>query len=125
VIPRHRIGLALATTIALQFALKAEAQKDVVSEETAPLILTAQIPLPGVQGRFDHLAFDPKEPGRIFISALGNTSLEEINSVRGSRSASYFWYPGATRCGLARASKSENDFGLHSFQCRVPTGPGG
>jgi hypothetical protein len=49
----------------------------------SPLILTAQIPLPGVHGRFDHFSFDPAEPGRIFISALGNNSVEVLNTVEG------------------------------------------
>jgi len=46
--------------------------------------LTTQLPLPGVHGRFDHFAFDPVEPGRIFISALGNNSVEVINLVEGT-----------------------------------------
>ncbi|HYL97872.1 MAG TPA: hypothetical protein VEZ90_02875, partial [Blastocatellia bacterium] len=49
--------------------------------ENGPLILTAQIPLPGVHGRFDHFTFDPSEPARIFISALGNNSVEVIDLV--------------------------------------------
>ena len=81
---RHFIGLVLAAAIGPQFAFEAEAQENLMQEKTAPLILTAQIPLPGVHGRFDHFGFDPKEPGRIFISALGNNSVEVINSVEGT-----------------------------------------
>src|ERR1700733_8456069 len=62
---RHFIGLVLAAAIGLPFAFEAEAQENLMQEKTDPLILTAQIPLPGVHGRFDHFAFDPKEPGRI------------------------------------------------------------
>ncbi len=35
------------------------------------------IPLPGVTGRIDHFAFDPK--GRLFVAALGNNSEEIID----------------------------------------------
>ena len=62
----------------------APAQKNSASEQDPPLILTTQLPLPGVHGRFDHFAFDPVEPGRIFISALGNNSVEIINLVEGT-----------------------------------------
>src|ERR1700722_4676283 len=60
------------------------AQKGSASEENAPLILTSQIPLPGVHGRFDHFTFDPSEPARVFISALGNSSVEVIDLVKDS-----------------------------------------
>jgi hypothetical protein len=59
-------------------------QESSAKEESSPLILTAQLPLPGVHGRFDHFSFDPAEPGRIFISALGNNSVEVINTVEGT-----------------------------------------
>ena len=78
------IGLALLTILALPLAARIAAQKGLAADDNAPLILTAQIPLPGVHGRFDHFAFDPSEPGRVFISALGNNSLEIINSVEGT-----------------------------------------
>src|SRR5215472_7898107 len=58
-------------------AHKAVPEKSPTSDNE-PLILTAQIPLPGVHGRFDHFTFDPSEPARIFISALGNNSVEVI-----------------------------------------------
>ncbi|HWW51324.1 MAG TPA: YncE family protein [Verrucomicrobiae bacterium] len=68
----------------LSLALRAGAQGSSGNERSAPLVLTAQVPLTGVRGRFDHLAFDPVEPARIFISALGNNSLEVINLVEGT-----------------------------------------
>src|ERR1700721_750711 len=49
-----------------------------------PLVLTAAIPLPGVHGRFDHFAFDPAEPGRLFLAALAHDSLEVINLTGGT-----------------------------------------
>jgi DNA-binding beta-propeller fold protein YncE len=47
--------------------------------------LTQTVPLPNVQGRFDHFGFDPKEPGRLFLSALGNNSVEVIDLVSSAR----------------------------------------
>ncbi|PYU21077.1 MAG: hypothetical protein DMG30_18695 [Acidobacteria bacterium] len=75
------VGLLIAV---LSCTYTTSAQKNSAPDENGPLILTAQIPLPGVHGRFDHFAFDPAEPGRIFISALGNNSVEVINTVEGT-----------------------------------------
>jgi hypothetical protein len=77
------VYLALAAVVLLSLLLRVKAQQSSAGE-TAPLILTAQIPLPGVHGRFDHFAFDPIEPGRVFISAQGNNSVEVINLVEGT-----------------------------------------
>jgi hypothetical protein len=76
----------LAVLAALCFGVWASAQGRPASttDDNGPLILTAQVPLPGVHGRFDHFAFDPAEPGRIFISALGNNSVEVLNTVEGT-----------------------------------------
>jgi DNA-binding beta-propeller fold protein YncE len=41
-----------------------------------PMVLTEAIPLEGVKGRFDHFAYGR---GHIFVSALGNNSVEIIN----------------------------------------------
>jgi hypothetical protein len=77
--------IGLAALAVLSFACRRAPQESSAKEESSPLILTAQIPPPGVHGRFDHFSFDPSEPGRIFISALGNNSVEVINTVEGSR----------------------------------------
>ncbi len=74
-------GIYLTLAVILSFAPRAGGQKRPPPPQNPPLILTTQLPLPGVHGRFDHFAFDPVEPGRIFISALGNNSLEVINLV--------------------------------------------
>jgi DNA-binding beta-propeller fold protein YncE len=74
-------GICLTVTIALLLVNGVSAQQSSSPDEGGPLILTSQLPLPGVHGRFDHFAFDPAEPGRIFISALGNNSVEVINMV--------------------------------------------
>jgi WD40 repeat protein len=53
------------------------AQKAPVPEAPRPLVLTEAIPTPGVQGRFDHFGFDGKN--QLFVSALGNNSVEVID----------------------------------------------
>ncbi len=52
--------------------------------EPAALKLTRTIPLPGVQGRFDHFAIDV-QGRRLFVAALGNNSLEVIDLAAGRR----------------------------------------
>jgi hypothetical protein len=47
-----------------------------------PLQLEEQIPVPNVAGRIDHFSADPKRK-RIFVSALGNNSLEVIDVFAG------------------------------------------
>jgi len=46
--------------------------------DSVPLKLVATIPLPGVEGRFDHFSVDTKGK-RLFVAALGNNSLEVID----------------------------------------------
>jgi DNA-binding beta-propeller fold protein YncE len=75
--------IAWATMTVVLLAPLVRSQTSAQAED-APLVLTAQIPLPGVRGRFDHFAFDPAEPGRMFLSALGNNSVEVINAVEGT-----------------------------------------
>ena len=48
------------------------------STQSQSLTLIASITLPDVNGRIDHLAFDPYSQ-RIFVAALGNNSLEVID----------------------------------------------
>ena len=49
-----------------------------------PLTFVQTIPLPGVKGRFDHFSIDVKGV-RLFVAALGNNSLEEIDLAAGKR----------------------------------------
>src|SRR3984957_16785486 len=52
--------------------------------EAAPtMILTASVPLEGVKGRFDHFA---SGKGKVFVSGLGNNSVEIIDLFQGTRS---------------------------------------
>jgi DNA-binding beta-propeller fold protein YncE len=46
--------------------------------------LVATLPLPGVKGRIDHFAFDPRG-GRIFVAALGNDTVEILDPHGGNR----------------------------------------
>ncbi len=46
--------------------------------------LRQTIALPDVEGRIDHMAFDPKTR-RLFIAALGNGTLEVVDTVKGER----------------------------------------
>ena len=48
------------------------------------LRLVQTIPLPGVQGRIDHLAVDVAGQ-RLFVAALGNNTVEVIDLKRGER----------------------------------------
>jgi len=50
--------------------------------ELLPLQLEEQIPVPGVAGRLDHFTADGKRR-RLFVSALGNNSLEVIDVFAG------------------------------------------
>ncbi len=59
-------------------AFPAHAQSD------APLKLTQTIPLPGVEGRIDHLALDTAGE-RLFVCALGNNSVEVVDLRKGQR----------------------------------------
>ncbi|HEV2215203.1 MAG TPA: hypothetical protein VGR64_07925 [Terracidiphilus sp.] len=49
-----------------------------------PLVLVRRIPLAGVQGRIDHLSADV-EGKRLFVSALGNGTVEVIDARTGQR----------------------------------------
>jgi YVTN family beta-propeller protein len=53
----------------------------------APLRLAQTIPMPGVEGRIDHLSADVKGQ-RVFVAALGNNSLEVIDVAQGKRARS-------------------------------------
>ena len=49
-----------------------------------PLHLESTILLPGVQGRIDHMSFDPAS-GRLFVAALGNNTVEVIDTKGAKR----------------------------------------
>src|ERR687885_1447796 len=49
---------------------------------TSALRQIQSIPLPGVEGRIDHMAIDP-QGGRLFVAALGNNTVEVIDLTAG------------------------------------------
>jgi YVTN family beta-propeller protein len=51
------------------------------AQSNSPLRLEKTIPLPGVKGRIDHLAFDA-ENERLFVAALGNNTVEVVDVKR-------------------------------------------
>jgi hypothetical protein len=56
------------------------------AEDPGPLRLEKEIPLPGVEGRIDHISVD--EAGqRLFVAALGNGSVEIVDLRKGERTA--------------------------------------
>ncbi len=70
-----KLGMAFA--LIAGFAAQAGAQEGAPGERPQPLALTEAIPLPGVQGRFDHSGYDGRN--QLFISALGNNTVEVID----------------------------------------------
>jgi hypothetical protein len=54
------------------------------AQKSPPLKLTKAIPLPGVEGRFDHFAIDEKGR-RLFANALGNNTVEVVDVKNGKR----------------------------------------
>jgi DNA-binding beta-propeller fold protein YncE len=60
------------------------AAQELPADETAPLVLVRIIPIPGVEGRFDHMAVD-NQNGRVFASVYGNDSVEVLDTQRGKR----------------------------------------
>src|SRR5436190_12718207 len=68
--------MALAVTIVGAVAFQSLAGQ-------APLALVGTIDLPRVEGRIDHLAFDPGTQ-RLFVAALGNNTVEVLDLKSGT-----------------------------------------
>jgi DNA-binding beta-propeller fold protein YncE len=83
----YRIGLLVVFTVfftACQNTLTtAPAAAPPAADAPSSLILTASVPLEGVKGRFDHFA---SGKGKVFVSGLGNNSVEIIDLFQGARS---------------------------------------
>jgi DNA-binding beta-propeller fold protein YncE len=60
-----------------------------------PLTLRARIPLPGVYGRMDHYGWDSKR-GILFVSALGNNTVEIIDQWKRMRTIGDLEHPQAS-----------------------------
>jgi len=75
--------LALAVTLMSCGGAPTSAPPTAPAAESAPpLILIASVPLEGVKGRFDHFA---SGKGKVFVSGLGNNSVEVIDLFGGTR----------------------------------------
>lgn len=70
--------------LVMLFSICGKAQETLPADETAPLVLVRIIPIPGVEGRFDHMAVD-NMGGRVFAAIYGNDSVEVIDTARGRR----------------------------------------
>jgi hypothetical protein len=80
-------GICLALTMIVAFATRTDAQKNstapkgAATERQRPLVLSGSIPMNGVKGRFDHFA---SGQGQVFVSALGNNTVEVISIFGGT-----------------------------------------
>jgi DNA-binding beta-propeller fold protein YncE len=77
-------ALFARTAIVLAFVLLSAGTSPVWPQNDSPLRLEQTIPLPGVEGRLDHLAFDAAGE-RLFLCALGNNSVEVVDLRKGER----------------------------------------
>src|SRR6202166_1391853 len=75
--------LAAACVACNNTQTSAPASAPPAAEAAPPMILTASVPLEGVKGRFDHFA---SGKGKVFVSGLGNNSVEIIDLFQGTRS---------------------------------------
>jgi DNA-binding beta-propeller fold protein YncE len=75
-------GLALGMIGLLASRSSQTAVAQTPAREILPLQLEEQIPVPGVAGRLDHFSADGKRR-RLFVSALGNNTLEVIDVFAG------------------------------------------
>lgn len=73
-------AIALSALCLLNYPLKHVAAQS--GREILPLQLEEQIPVPGVAGRLDHFTADAKRK-RLFVSALGNNTVEVIDVFSG------------------------------------------
>ena len=71
---------ALGLVVMFGWAGRATAQVP-SNDESAPLVLVRIIPMPDVQGRFDHMGVDNKSH-RVFAAVYGNDSVEVLDVAR-------------------------------------------
>ena len=74
------LTLAITLTACQNTTTNAPPTSSPAAESAPPMILTASIALEGVKGRFDHFA---SGKGRVFLSGLGNNSVEVIDLFQG------------------------------------------
>jgi hypothetical protein len=71
-------------TFLLMLAFRTAGQEPPSSDEFAPLVLVRIIPVPEVDGRFDHMGVDAKS-NRVLAAVYGNDSVEVLDVARGKR----------------------------------------
>ncbi|HET7200310.1 MAG TPA: WD40 repeat domain-containing protein [Burkholderiales bacterium] len=72
------VGLAGGTWYARTLSPSPDPRAD---KTRAPLVPRSRIILPGVLGRIDHFGYDGRR-GNLFVSALGNHTVEVVNNLR-------------------------------------------
>src|SRR6516225_3784139 len=82
--------LRLASSLLRLLAATIVALSSVYAQNTSPLHLEKEIPLPGVEGRIDHFSADVRGQ-RLFIAALENGTVEVIDIRKGERSTEIKW----------------------------------
>src|SRR5437762_10564007 len=82
---KRQILLALLIGVAVGgLVMRARGDLVLAASDVQPLRLIQTIPMPGVEGRIDHLAVDLAGQ-RLFVAALGNNTLEVIDLKKGQR----------------------------------------
>jgi len=81
---KRACGICLALTAIAALTATVVAQEAFPPRAVSPLLLVRTIPLPGVEGRFDHMALDPKS-ARLFATVYGNDTVEVIDLRRSRR----------------------------------------
>lgn len=87
-------ALVLMTLFGLASAQRATTPAPAAADagKTLPLYLRTRIALPGVYGRMDHFGWDTKR-GVLIVSALGNDTVELIDSWKRVRTINGFDHP--------------------------------
>jgi WD40 repeat protein len=81
--PKHSLRLVLLIFGLGLSAANNRARQQTLPSVDQPLILTAAISMPNVQGRIDHFALDPA--GRIFVCVVGNDTVEVLETLTEKR----------------------------------------
>src|SRR5207302_8272089 len=84
---RKRLGIGCFVALGIMLTACQSKQSSApaaqpAAESAPPIVLTGQVPLEGVKGRFDHFA---SGKGRVFVSGLGNNTVEVIGIFEGTR----------------------------------------
>ena len=75
---RRVSALGFVLSLIAAFSQHGTGQQGSIHESTVPLALTGAVPLSNVRGRIDHFGIDPTH-NRLFVSALGNNTVEIID----------------------------------------------